>query len=285
VITRYTITPYIGTTAQTTRTVTGTPAATSTTITGLTNGTAYTFAVTATNAAGTGVASAASPAVTPVPPPAFVQQASARGAGVTSITATTPGTIKAGNRLVVMVGAKNTSTTATQSVVDSAGNSYVRLTQARAADQTEMTVWTAPINAGGGTRPTITATVNGTAALAIQVLEYSGVYAVSDTTVVDQFKTATGVTGASANNTVQSGATAATTAANQLAIGFYLDAGTNRTLTVGAGFTMRANNSPATNMQFYAEDQISAYGSTPNAGVGTGARTTWLMTTVVLKHP
>ena len=42
-ITSYTVTPYIGATAQPVRTVTGTPPATSTTVTGLTNGTAYTF--------------------------------------------------------------------------------------------------------------------------------------------------------------------------------------------------------------------------------------------------
>ena len=59
-ITGYTVTPYIGATAQTPTTVTGTPPATSTTVTGLTNGTAYTFKVTATNAVGTGPASAAS---------------------------------------------------------------------------------------------------------------------------------------------------------------------------------------------------------------------------------
>ena len=40
-ITGYTITPFIGTTPQTAKTVTGTPPAT-TTVTGLTNGTAYT---------------------------------------------------------------------------------------------------------------------------------------------------------------------------------------------------------------------------------------------------
>ena len=57
-ITSYTVTPYIGSTAQTPVTVTGNPPATSTTVTGLTNGTAYTFTVSATNAIGTGPASA-----------------------------------------------------------------------------------------------------------------------------------------------------------------------------------------------------------------------------------
>ncbi len=64
-ITSYTVTPFIGATAQTPTTVTGSPPATTTTVTGLTNGTAYTFTVSATNAIGTGPASAASNAVTP----------------------------------------------------------------------------------------------------------------------------------------------------------------------------------------------------------------------------
>jgi hypothetical protein len=64
-ITSYTVTPFIGSTAQTPTTVSGSPPATSTTVTGLTNGTAYTFKVSATNAVGTGPASAASNTVTP----------------------------------------------------------------------------------------------------------------------------------------------------------------------------------------------------------------------------
>jgi hypothetical protein len=64
-ITSYTVTPFIGTTAQTPTTVSGSPPVTSATVTGLTNGTAYTFRVAATNGIGTGAASAASNAVTP----------------------------------------------------------------------------------------------------------------------------------------------------------------------------------------------------------------------------
>lgn len=67
-ITGYTITPYIGGTAQSTTSAT----ASSATVTGLTNGTTYTFTVAAVNSVGTGAASANSwgviPATTPVVP-------------------------------------------------------------------------------------------------------------------------------------------------------------------------------------------------------------------------
>ena len=64
-LTKYTVTPFIGTTAQTATTVTGSPPATSVTVSGLSAGTTYTFKVSATNAVGTGPQSAASNAVTP----------------------------------------------------------------------------------------------------------------------------------------------------------------------------------------------------------------------------
>src|SRR5262249_26046466 len=63
--TSYVITPYVGTTAQQTTTITGSPPDTSAAVTGLVNGTTYTFTVTAVNGAGSGPASAPSAAVTP----------------------------------------------------------------------------------------------------------------------------------------------------------------------------------------------------------------------------
>src|SRR5258708_39706300 len=57
-ITGYTVTPYIGSTAQTATTFNST--VTTQTVTGLVNGTAYTFKVAASNAVGTGPASTAS---------------------------------------------------------------------------------------------------------------------------------------------------------------------------------------------------------------------------------
>jgi hypothetical protein len=89
--TSYTVTPYIGTAAQPTTTVSGSPPATSATITGLTNGTSYTFTVTASNSSGTSSASAPSNAVTPSnsPPgaPTAVVASAASGQAAVSWTA------------------------------------------------------------------------------------------------------------------------------------------------------------------------------------------------------
>ncbi len=68
--TKYTITPYIGSTAQPTTTVTGTPPVTGTTVTELKSGSGYTFTVTASNSAGSGAASEPSNVVTPTAPTA-----------------------------------------------------------------------------------------------------------------------------------------------------------------------------------------------------------------------
>ena len=66
-------------------------------------------------------------------------------------------------------------------------------------------------------------------------------------------------------------------------LGFYVDSGFNDTLTAGTGFTTRTNVSNASDMELLAEDQLAALGATPNASVGTGANTDWLMSTIVFK--
>jgi hypothetical protein len=90
--TSYKITPYVGSTAQTAKTITGSPPATSTIVSGLTTGTTYTFKVQAINPNGSGPDSAASNAVTPLtavvpPPPTGVSASAASGSARVTWTA------------------------------------------------------------------------------------------------------------------------------------------------------------------------------------------------------
>ena len=82
---------------------------------------------------------------------------------------------------------------------------------------------------------------------------------------------------------VSSGATPATTAGAELAVGFYADSGFGDTLSAGSGFTQRVNVSNVGDMELLAEDQIAGAGASPNASVGTGANTYWLAATIVFK--
>ena len=284
-ITKYTVTPYIGATAQTPKDVTGSPAATSTTISGLTNGTAYTFKVSATNAVGTSAQSAASDPVTPAAPVAgalaFVQQVNKRGVAA-SLALQPTAAVTTGNRLIVQVGVWSYGKATASGVTDSAGNTYTKLTSVKASDDTELSVWSAPITAGGGTRPTVTVTTTGSADIGASVLEYSGLSTAAGTGVVDVLKTATGTTSAAGN--VSSGATAASTAAGELAMGFYADSGFGNALTGDPTYTVRTNVSPTGDMELLAQDRVlTATGTTANPTTKTGASTPWLAATLVLK--
>jgi Domain of unknown function (DUF1929)/Fibronectin type III domain/Glyoxal oxidase N-terminus len=282
-ITGYTVTPYIGSTAQPATTAPGT--ATSATISGLTNDTSYTFTVSATNAIGTGSESPASNAVTPThgsaTPPAFVQQVSKRAA-TTSLTLQPTSAISTGNRLIVETGIWSAANATASAVTDSAGNVYTELTHFTASDHTELSVWSAPITAGGGTTPTITVKATGSADIGAAALEYSGLSTATGTGVVDQLKTATGTTGAAGK--VSSGATAGSGAANELALGVYADSGFGDTLGGDPTYSTRTNVSPTGDMELLVQDRVLATaGATANPTVSTGANTPWLAATLVLE--
>jgi hypothetical protein len=282
-ITMYTVTPYLAGVAQTPTQVAGSPPLTTANITGLTNGSSYTFTVSASNAVGAGPASAPSQAVTPTAAavPAFVQKASGHGTGATSLSVTLPSAVKTGNRLVVEVADWSSGHATTASVTDSAGDTFTELTTATASDGTQLSIWTAPVTASGGTAPTLVAKPSAKADMGMAVLEYSGLSAAAGSAAVDQLTTSTGTT--STARAVSSGSTPATTAPNELAVGFYADSGFGDTLAAGPGYTSRVNTAPAGDIELLAEDTVVGQGATPAPSVSTGASTIWEMATVVFK--
>jgi hypothetical protein len=183
--------------------------------------------------------------------------------------------------MVVEVGVWNSSHATASSVTDSAGNSYSELTHFAASDGTEMSVWSAPITAGGGTRPTITAKASSSADIGVAAVEYAGLSTAAGSAALDVQAHSSGTTGAA--TTVSSGATPATTGSGELAIGFYVDSGFGDTLTPGSGYAGRVNVAPTSDMELLVEDQLVGQGATPAATAGTGAKTTWDMVNLVFK--
>ena len=213
--------------------------------------------------------------------PAFVQQVNKR-ANATSVALQPTANIKAGDRLIVAAAVWSSGGATALTVTDSAGNTYTELTHFTASDKTEMSVWSAPITAGDGTRPTVTVKPSAKADVGATVLEYSGLSTAAGIAAVDQSAHATAKTGAAAG--VSSGPTAPTSAAGELAVGFYADSGFSSTLVPDPAYTARANVSPANDMQMLVQDQVLAgAGATPNPITGTGANTPWLAATIVFK--
>ena len=211
-----------------------------------------------------------------------MQQVSAHGTG-TTMAVTPTGNISTGNRIVVLVGVWSSANATAKTVTDAAGNTYTEVLHFTGSDGTEESVWTAPVTAGGGTKPKITVTPTAKADVGVAALEYSGLSTAAGSAALDQSAHNTGTTSSAA--TVTSGATPATTTSGELALGLYADSGFNDTLTAGSGFTSRVNVGKVGDMEMLAEDQVTGNaGATPNAGAGTGASTIWLLSTVVFKH-
>ena len=213
--------------------------------------------------------------------PAFVQRVAGHAPAVSSLTVRPSANITAGNRLVVEVGVSSSSAATAASVTDTAGNHYTELLHYKAANNAELSVWSAPITAGSGTRPTITITPSSTANTGAVALEYAGLSTTTDASALDVSAQATGTTTERRIGRLRTHP--ATSGPNELALGLYADAGANDTINKGSGYTARASISNATDIELLAEDQPIGQGGTPNATASTGANTTWLMATLVFK--
>ena len=142
-ITAYTVTPYIGSVAQASTSVTGSQPATSVALSGLTNGSAYTFTVIAVNAIGPSAASSPSPAVTPGSshPPATDVHVAADGSGPT-VTTSAFSTAKANELLVAFVSSDGPGGAPQTATVTGAGLTWKLAARADGQSGTAE-IWTA----------------------------------------------------------------------------------------------------------------------------------------------
>ncbi len=211
--------------------------------------------------------------------PAFVQKTTGYQDTTDRLPLIPSAPLHARDRLVVEASIWGSTA---QSVTDSAGERFTELLRHRAADGTEISVWTAPVTTGAGSRPTITISPTSPADVGAVALEYSGLSTAPGNAAVDQIALATGVS--RGRTVVGSGHTHATTAPGELAVGLYSDSGFGDILRSGHGFHQRANISPTTTMmEQLVEDQLVGAGATPSATVRTGADTPWSIATVVFK--
>jgi len=142
-ITSYTVTPYVGATAQTSTTVSGSPPATSATVGGLKNGTAYTFTVVATNAIGSSPPSNPSASVTPSVPVGPVKDidVSVDASGTTATTAAFS-TSQPSEVLVAFVSADGPNSGGQTATVTGGGLTWNLAARANGQDGTAE-IWTA----------------------------------------------------------------------------------------------------------------------------------------------
>ena len=155
-ITRYTVTPYLNGVAQDTTAVTGSPAPTSAVVTGLTNGTVVHVHRVGHELGRRRARIGGDQRRDSDCGAQFVQRVSGRSATGATLQLTPASTITSGNRIVVMAGVWSNAAATISGVTDAAGNTYTKVTSVKASEDTELSVWSAPITAGGGTRPAIT---------------------------------------------------------------------------------------------------------------------------------
>jgi hypothetical protein len=209
------------------------------------------------------------------PDPAYIQtaqgssSASQSSFGVTFSTAN----ITTGNRIIVGISMFGSGGAVISSVTDSAGNTYAKDSPACVlADGSDISIWSAPITLGGGTKPTVTVHASLTSFVwGVQVHEY----AVSNATSAYLDGTAVNNASAVASPATSGASSPAPHATGELAFGFFGDTNAQASITPSAGWTLRGTAILGSGLgECCSEDQTTVAGTGSNASfaiTATGA--------------
>lgn len=208
---------------------------------------------------------------------------SVSGANPASWTVTTGGVTTLNNRLILCVEFTTTGTVRTSSITDDKGNTWTKDAHREKINGTFTDVdevWSTRVTTAGTTIVTCTfsSALSGGAGTALAVEEYSGL-----STAANAVDVSVGTDGSSTSPS--SGATAATTAANELVVGQYGDDdGPTSTFTAGAGFTKHAAIDASNIGNVSEEDKDSGLSGTTQTADGTASVSkVWVMHCVVYK--
>jgi hypothetical protein len=160
------------------------------------------------------------------------------------------------------------------------GTADVTITQSVVGLGERQSIFTFPNSAAG--TPVITVTVGNTSTNSVNV----GLQCAAFSGMVAALPFDVGVAATGTSSTPSSGATSATSAANELVLGCYGDYGENQTITEGAGYTLAGKHaSDGGKYEALMEYKDSgSSGSTPSAGVTLpGSNTGWAMLAAVYK--
>ncbi len=201
------------------------------------------------------------------------QTGTATGAN-TSQPATWAGNTTTGNLIVVAVSVSVNTLNSVTSITDSQTNTYTRIRSTLYGSSAECELWYA-INITGGTLPTVT--VNHTvSSVAFTMREYSGLATVSP---LDKGISAVATTGTA----MSSGATAATTQADELVLGYMASGGTT-SYTLGTGYgnlTQVSNSSVTSGLEYLTVSSTGAQTSTATLSLSG----VWCMGVATFKTP
>jgi hypothetical protein len=212
-----------------------------------------------------------------------------RGGGATNtgtVAQTTPLTlvipsVATGDRVMVLAAVEPNASTPTDTV-DHTGTATVdSWTRIRGpltdASNVTSSAWTASVTAGG--TMTVRLTPGGQSAwMGLAADIYAGTSTAAGLAAVDVGASTTG-----SGTTASSGATAATTAANELAWGAYVDQGNGTTPAAGSGWVLRETVTTHTDINASSEDRDSGASGSAMTATWSSTSGNWAAFCVVLK--